>query len=108
MTKHLLLLLALFICHACAFSPSMCRTQPKPPVPLELQKIKDHFPVVIKHRHDFFNRSMDLQREKIYYVATFTRKGVILRPKKFRLRKHSKNKILDAVWRVWRACKNFF
>ena len=97
-----------FVTYASAFTLTMCEVEPKRPAPLTLHRIKHEFPVVVKHRHELFNSSMDLQREKIFYVATFTKKGIVLRPQKIRLRPKKRNRVLAMAERVSKELRRLF
>ena len=65
---------------AAAFAPNMCQPQNqfKPLKP----KYKNYFPQ---------------QKEKLIYVATFTKKSIIIRPKKIRLRQTLSSRALNTV-----------
>jgi len=100
---HAMIRLLCFLCcviYTTAFTLAMSKVGPERPAPLTLHRIKDEFPVVLKQRHHFFNSSMDLQREKIVYIATFTKKGVVLRPQRIRLQPKKRNHVLALATRV--------
>ena len=83
MLRSFLLLSLLTICGA--FAPSMCQLEPKNLIPPALKQLKYDIPIPVKPKL----KLSDLPRPntKIIYVATFTRKGIVIRPKKIRIRK---------------------
>ena len=68
-----------------AFVPHMCQLEPKKPIPPALKQLKYDIPIPVKPKL----KLSDLPRPntKIICVATFTRKGIVIRPKKIRIRK---------------------
>ena len=83
MLHSFLLISLLTICGA--FAPSMCQLEPKKPIPPALKQLKYDIPIPVKPKL----KLSDLPRldTKIIYVATFSRKGIVIRPKKIRIRK---------------------
>ena len=83
MLRSFLLLSLLTICGA--FAPCMCQLEPKKPIPPALKQLKYDIPIPVKPKL----KLSDLPRPdtKIICVATFTRKGIVIRPKKIRIRK---------------------
>ena len=81
MLRSFLLLSFLTICGA--FAPSMCQLEK--PIPPALKQLKYDIPIPVKPKL----KLSDLPRPdtKIICVATFTHKGIVIRPKKIRIRK---------------------
>ena len=82
MLRSFLLLSLLTICGA--FAPSMCQLEPKKPIPPALKQLKYDIPIPVKPKLKLSD--LPRSKSKIIYVATFTRMGIVIRPKKIRIR----------------------
>ena len=82
MLRSFFLLSVLTICGA--FTPSMCQLEPKKPIPPALKQLKYDIPIPVKPKLKLSD--LPRSKSKIIYVATFTRMGIVIRPKKIRIR----------------------
>ena len=84
MLRSFLLLSFLTICGT--FAPSMCQLEPKKPIPPALKQLKYDVHIPVKPKLKLSDLPLP-PHTKIIYIATFTSKGIVIRPKRIHFRR---------------------
>ena len=105
MLRSFLLLSFLTICGA--FAPSMCQLEPKKPIPPALKQLKYDIPIPVKPKLKLSDIPLP-PHTKIIYIATFTRKGIVIRPKRIHFRRSRWSQLGKALVNLKKQIAGFF